>query len=255
MTTASKKWSDENVATLQQAVIDGQPVSAEVVAALAELLGTTVRSVASKYRQMKIEVASMAVVKAPSFTPAQGEALAEFVEQNKGVYTYKEIAEHFNGGSFSAKQVQGKILALELTTNVKATEKAEAVRQYSDAEESIFVSMAKEGKFIEDIASTLSKTIASIRGKGLSLARQGKIAAIPSQKESHANSAPDAIEALGDAVAKMTVVEIATAIGKTDRGVKTTLTRRGISVADYDGAAKKAKNDAAEAAALAKVAA
>jgi hypothetical protein len=39
----------------------------------------------------------------------------------------------------------------------------------------------------------------------------------------------------------MTVAEIAQAIEKTDRGVKTMLTKRGIKVADYDGAARKEK--------------
>ena len=39
----------------------------------------------------------------------------------------------------------------------------------------------------------------------------------------------------------MTVEAIAEAIGKTARGVKTMLTRRGLTAADYDGAAKAAK--------------
>jgi hypothetical protein len=45
---------------------------------------------------------------------------------------------------------------------------------------------------------------------------------------------------LGD-VSEMTVDTIADAIGKTPRGVKTMLTRRGLIAADYDGAAKQAK--------------
>jgi len=39
----------------------------------------------------------------------------------------------------------------------------------------------------------------------------------------------------------MTVEAIAEAIGKTARGVKTMLTRRGLTASDYDGAAKAAK--------------
>jgi len=42
-------------------------------------------------------------------------------------------------------------------------------------------------------------------------------------------------------IGSMGVEDIAEAIGKTARGVKTMLTRRGISAADYDGAAKKEK--------------
>jgi hypothetical protein len=39
----------------------------------------------------------------------------------------------------------------------------------------------------------------------------------------------------------MSVAQIAEKIGKTERGVKTMLTRRGLKAADYDGAAKKEK--------------
>jgi hypothetical protein len=42
-------------------------------------------------------------------------------------------------------------------------------------------------------------------------------------------------------VSDMTVEAIAEAIGKTARGVKTMLTRRGLTASDYDGAAKAAK--------------
>ena len=42
----------------------------------------------------------------------------------------------------------------------------------------------------------------------------------------------------------MTVSEIAKAVDKTERGLKTLLTRRGITVKDYDGAAKKLKAEA-----------
>jgi hypothetical protein len=39
----------------------------------------------------------------------------------------------------------------------------------------------------------------------------------------------------------MTVAQIATAVGKTERGIRTLLTRRGINVSDYAGSDKKAK--------------
>ena len=52
------------------------------------------------------------------------------------------------------------------------------------------------------------------------------------------------MEALGEAIATMTVEQIAEASGKTERGMKTLLTRRGIKVADYDGFAKKQKAEA-----------
>ncbi len=241
MTSTTKKWSDENVAQLVAAGQAESTVTAATVSALATALGVSARSVASKLRQLDIQVASLAVAKVPAFTADEGAALKQFVEQTAGMLTYKDIAEKFLDGKFNAKQVQGKILALELTGSVKATEKTEAVRSYTDAEEAKFISLANAGKFIEEIAVALDKTIASVRGKALSLTRQEKISAIPAQKESHAKDNTDAVEALGD-ISKMTVAEIATATEKTERGIKTLLTRRGIKVADYDGAAKAAKN-------------
>ena len=244
MTEKAKKWSEQAVATLMTTVGSESPVSVATVEKAAVVLGVTVRSVASKLRQLDHEVASMAKVTAPAFTAEQGEALKNFVTSNAGQLTYKEIAEQFAEGAFSAKQVQGKLLALELTGSVKAAEKVEAVRTYSEAEEAKFVKMATAGSFIEEIAEALGKTVPSVRGKALSLSRSGQIAKIPAQKESHAKNTVDAVAALGDKIATMTVAEIATAVDKTERGLKTLLTRRGIKVADYDGAAKKAKAEA-----------
>jgi len=244
MTEKAKKWSDAAVATLLSTVGGESPVSVATVEKAAEALGVTVRSVASKLRQLDHEVASMAAVKAPAFTAEQGQALANFVNSNAGQFTYKEIAEKFADGAFTAKQVQGKLLALELTGSVKPAEKIEVARTYTEAEEAKFVKMAKAGSFIEEIAEALGKTVPSVRGKALSLSRNGQIDKIPAQKESHAKNVVDAVAALGDKIKTMTVAEIAAAVDKTERGLKTLLTRRGITVADYDGAAKKAKAEA-----------
>lgn len=248
--TTTKKWSDEAVATLMSVVGGESPVSAATVEKAAQALGAeyTTRSVASKLRQLDREVASMATVKAPAFTEAEGDALAEFVNANAGNLTYKEIAENFAGGKFTAKQIQGKLLALELTGSVKPAEKVEAARTYTEAQEAKFIEMANGGAFIEDIAAAMGKEVASVRGKALSLTRNGQIAKIPSQRTSHAKDVVDPIEALGAKIATMTVAEIATAVDKTERGLKTLLTRRGIKVADYDGQAKKQKAEAKAAA-------
>lgn len=244
MTEKTKKWSDEAVATLTEMAASESPVSAATVEAIADKLGVSARSVASKLRQLDHEVASMAAPKTPAFTPEQTQALRTFVERNAGAMTYKEIAEKFEGGAFNAKQIQGKLLALELTGSVKPAEKVEAARTYTQAEEDTFIKMANSGKFIEEISVTLGKSIASVRGKALSLSRSGKITAIPAQKESHAKNVVDAVEALGSAIETMTVAQIAVAVDKTERGIKTLLTRRGINVADYSGADKKAKAEA-----------
>jgi len=241
---ATKNWSDEAVDQLMSIVGNQSPVSVEAVERAAEALGKTTRSIASKLRQLDREVASLAKEKTSAFTADEGEALAEFVQANAGNLTYKEIAEHFAGGKFSAKQIQGKLLALELTGSVKPAEKVEVARTYTEAEEAKFISMAQSGRFIEEIAEALGKSVASVRGKALSLTRKGQIDKIPAQRESHAKETVDPVTALGDKIHSMTVAEIAAAVDKTERGLRTLLTRRGIKVADYDGFAKKQKAEA-----------
>lgn len=237
----AKKWNDATVSKLLSIVGDASPVSAATVEQAAVALEVSVRSVASKLRQLDRTVASMAVAKVPTFTVEQSDALSAFVQSNAGNFTYKDIAAQFEDGKFSAKEIQGKLLALELTGSVKPTEKVEAARTYTEAEEATFVKMANAGKFIEEIAITLGKSVPSVRGKALSLTRAGQIDKIPAQKESHAKNVVDAVADLGDAIATMTVAEIAKIADKSERGLRTLLTRRGIKVADYDGAAKRLK--------------
>ena len=244
----TKNWSDEAVDQLMNIVGSESPVSVDSVERAAEQLGKTTRSIASKLRQLDREVASLAKEKISAFTADEGADLADFVNANAGNLTYKEIAENFADGKFTAKQIQGKLLALELTGSVKPAEKVEVARTYTESEEVIFVQMADAGSYIEEIAAKLNKTVASVRGKALSLTRKGQIAKIPAQKESHAKESVDQVTALGSKISNMTVAEIAQAVDKTERGLRTLLTRRGIKVADYDGAAKKAKAEAKAAA-------
>lgn len=246
--TTAKNWSDEAVATLNAIVGNASPVSVELVEKAAEALGKSTRSIASKLRQLDREVASLAKEKVAAFTAEEGEALKNFVTSNAGQFTYKQIAENFRGGQFTAKQVQGKLLALELTGSVKPTEKVEVAGKYTEAEEAQFVSMANSGAFIEDIAQALGKEVNSVRGKALSLVRKEQITKIPAQRESHAQNQVDPVDALGAKIATMTVEEIAAAVDKTPRGIKTMLTRRGIDCADYRGAQKKEKAEAKSAA-------
>lgn len=244
MTEKSKKWSDENLQTLLKIVGEESPVSANSVNAAAEALQVSTRSVSSKLRKLGRDVVSLAKASVPAFSASESELLAQFVEANRGNLTYKDIAENFSNGKFTAKQVQGKLLALELTGAVKPAEKVDAIRTYTDAQEAEFVQLANSGAFIEDIAVAMDKTVASVRGKALSLTRNGQITKIPAQRESHARDNVDPIIALGDSIATMTVADIAKAVNKTERGLRTLLTRRGIKVADYDGLAKKQKAEA-----------
>ena len=78
--------------------------------------------------------------------------------------------------------------------------------------------------------------------KLLACLRSGDINAIPKQEVTKGASKEDPLADLS--VGDMTVEAIAEAIGKTARGVKTMLTRRGLTASDYDGAAKKEKASA-----------
>ena len=129
---------------------------------------------------------------------------------------------------------------MELTGHVKPAPKVESVRTYSADEEATFVQMVNDGAFVEAIADALDRSVNSVRGKALSLLRSGDIDAIPRQETTKGASKEDPLADLTD-IGSMTVDAIAEQIGKTARGVKTMLTRRGISAADYDGAAKKEK--------------
>ena len=237
---ALPKWTDERTAELTSFVGDESPVSQSTVAEAAVQLETSTRSVSSKLRKMGFDVELASATSTRAFSDAQEATLASFVSDNSGQYTYADIASHFEGGAFSPKSIQGKILSMELTDHVKPAPKPESVKTYTDAEEATFVEMVNGGSFVEEIAEALGKTVNSVRGKALSLLRAEASVAIPKQKETKGASTADPLADLGD-VAAMTVEQIADAIGKTARGVKTMLTRRGLVAADYDGASKKEK--------------
>jgi hypothetical protein len=240
---ALPKWTDERTAQLTDFVGGESPVSQATVAEAAVELDTSTRSISSKLRKMGHDVELASANASRAFNDAQEATLAAFVSDNSGDYTYAEIAGHFEDGAFSPKSIQGKILSMELTGHVKPAPKVEAVRTYSPAEEVTFVSMVQDGAFVEAIAAELDRSVNSIRGKALSLLRSGDIDAIPRQETTKGASKEDPLAELTD-IATMGVEDIAEAIGKTARGVKTMLTRRGISAADYDGAAKKEKASA-----------
>jgi predicted transcriptional regulator len=228
-------WDKDREAALLAAVGDARPVSQEAVAKAAAELEVSTRSASAKLRKMGEEVEKVGA-RASVFSDGETAALAEFLSNSPGEFTYGEIAEKFAGGKFSAKQIQGKVLSLELTGAVKPTPKPETKKTYTDEEETVFVKLAKAGAYLEDIADKLGKTVQSVRGKALSLTRTDTLKDIPPQRDKV--SKVDAFEALGD-VSELTVAQIAEKLGKTERGIKTILTRRGKSCADYK-AKKKA---------------
>ena len=234
---ALPKWTDERTQQLTDFVGSESPISQSTVASAADELETSTRSVSSKLRKMGFDVELASASASKSFSDEQEATLSAFVNDNSGSYTYAEIASNFEGGHFSAKSIQGKILSMELTSHVKPAPKVETVRTYTPSEETTFVEMVNGGSFVEEIAAALDKSVNSIRGKALSLLRSGEINAIPKQKETKGSSKADVLADVD--VASQTVEEIADSIGKTVRGVKTMLTRRGLQCSDYNGAAKK----------------
>jgi hypothetical protein len=234
--TTLPKWTEERTAQLVNSVGDESPVSRSTVAELADELATSTRSISSKLRKLGFDV-ELASAAPRAFSDEVTEDLRNFVTQNSGVYTYAQIAENFPG-DYTPKAVQGKILSMELTSHVKETPKAESAKTYSDDEEALVLQLINAGKFVEEIAEAVGKTVQSVRGKALSLQRSGAIDAMPKQRDLKGPAA-DPLDAVD--VSGLTVAQIAEQIGKTERGVKTMLTRRGLTAADYDGAAKKEK--------------
>ena len=167
-------------------------------------------------------------------------------EANPNKFTYAEIASVVLKGSHTTKQIQGKILSMELTGLVKPTPKVEREKKYTEAEETKLLGLLAGGdKFIEDIADAMGREVNSIRGKILSITRTeaGAGITIPKQRVYKSKDTVDPIAALGD-ISDMSVADIAEAIEKTERGVKTMLTHRGLDCSNYSGAKKKEKIEA-----------
>ena len=247
---AKLTWNEEIPATLTakanalNVTVISQEAVANIAAELAAETGkeVTARSVGSKLRKEGFEVQKASDVTKSPWTPGQEDELVAFLNDHPGQYTYAEIAAAVVGGAYTAKQVQGKILSLELTSAVKPTEKAAAVRSFSPDQEAAFINAVAGGASVEAIAAQFERTVKQIRGKALSLLREGRIEAMPVQEVSNAKAREDVLEGLN--IADMTVAEIAEATGKSERGVKSMLSRRGISAKDHDGVAKRAKLDA-----------
>lgn len=243
-------WNEEITASLnaKATALNVTTISQDQVANIAVELASefgkevTARSVGSKLRKEGFDVQKASEVSKSPWTADQEGELVNFLNANPNQYTYAEIAAAVVGGAYTAKQVQGKILSLELTANVKPTEKAAAVRSFTADQEVDFINRVIAGESVEAIAAAFGKTVKQIRGKALSLFREGRIEAIPAQEVSNAKAREDVLEGLD--VSEMTVAEVAEKTGKSERGVKSMLSRRGLSAKDYDGAAKRAKLDA-----------
>lgn len=248
MSTNKITWNDENTASLETAVAGLDVVSQAKVAEIAEEMGGSTRSVGAKLRKLGHEV-EKASAKASVWTPEMEEELRDFLAANEGTHTYAEIAQVlFSGAGVTDKQVQGKILSMELTGSVKPTPKREAKRTYTPEQEDTYVAMANANESLEAIAEALGVSVVSARGKGLSLVREGRLEAQPVQATSTAARRKDPLDGLD--VAGSTLEALCEATNMSARGLKNMLTRRGISCQDHDGAKKRAtldsKKDSAE---------
>ena len=239
MSKTTQKWDDNRTATLVSIVGDVTPVTQETVTAAATSLEVSARSIASKLRNMDYDVESTAKAAGKAYTEAEEAEIEAFLNANSNAFTYSEIAAQVLGGAKSAKQIQGKILSMELFGLVKATPKVDRAKLYTEAEETKLEALVLAGGYIEDIAEDMGREVNSIRGKILSMSRVNEALTIPKQRSYKAKKV-DAFSDLGD-VSEMTVEAIATAIEKSERGVKTLLTHRGVDCADYKGAKRAEK--------------
>jgi len=233
---ATKTWTDERVEALVAAFPEGTYVTQEAAGEFAEKEEISKRSVTSKLRKMGYDVQlASEIERTATFTDEMTSKLEEILDNHSGEFTFREIGEQLG---VDYRKVQGKVLSLERTNDVKPAPPKQTEKKYTEAEETKFVEMANAGAFMEDIAEALGRAINSARGKALSLLRAGVISSIPKQRD--VKQVVDEFTALGD-VSQLTVQEIADKLGKSARGVKTMLTRRGVSAKDYDGAAKAEK--------------
>ena len=204
--------------------VAGSGVTEEIIESLMDEFDFPRRSVTAKLRKLGYDVPKKPGA-APVFSADETDALSSFLEENSGNLTAEEISQQFAGGKFTARQINGKALSLEMTGHVKPAEKKVTPRTYSEDEESKISDMVEGGSYLEEIADAMGRSVNSIRGKLLSMGLKA-----PQRDKKDSKADPYAgIEDMLD----QTVEEIAEAFDKTVRGVKTVLTRRGLACADY----------------------
>ena len=204
--------------------VAGSGVTEEIIESLMGEFDFPRRSVTAKLRKLGYDVPKKPGA-APVFSADETDELASFLESNSGNLTAEEISQQFAGGKFTARQINGKALSLEMTGHVKPAEKKVTPRTYSEDEESKISDMVEGGSYLEEIADAMGRSVNSIRGKLLSMGLKA-----PQRDKKDSKADPYAgIEDMLD----QTVEEIAEAFDKTVRGVKTVLTRRGLACADY----------------------
>jgi hypothetical protein len=216
------EYTDEMVARMQSLCAGG--VTEEVVESICTEFEFPRRSVTAKLRKLGYDVPKKPGA-APIFSPEETEALKQYLAANSGKFTAEEIAANFGGGNFNARQINGKALSLEMTQHIKPAEKKVAPKSYTAEEEALIRQLVGNGAHLEDIAAKLNKPVNSVRGKLLSM----ELKAPQRDKKATKTDPYEGIEEMAD----KTVAEIAAHFGKTERGVRTVLTRRKMACADY----------------------
>ena len=93
-------------------------VTEEVIESLMEDFDFPRRSVTAKLRKLGYDVPKKPGA-APVFSAEETDALSVYLADNSGVYTAEEISDSFADGKFTARQINGKALSLEMTSHVK----------------------------------------------------------------------------------------------------------------------------------------
>lgn len=230
----SKFEYTEEMVTRMSAVADAG-LTEESIQGLMDEFEFPRRSVTAKLRKLGYDVPKKPGA-APVFSADESAELGQYLEDNSGEYNAEELAAHFSdawGREVTARQINGKALSMEMTQHIKPADKKVAPRTYTEAEEAQIADLVDAGKFLEDIAEAMNRPVNSIRGKLLSMGLKA-----PQRDKKAAKSDPyEGIEDMLD----RTVEEIAEAFDKTVRGVKTVLTRRNLSCADYTPKAQAAE--------------
>jgi hypothetical protein len=216
------EYTEDMVSSMHDVAASG--VTEEIIENLMGEFDFPRRSVTAKLRKLGYDVPKKPGA-APVFSAEETAELSEYLQANSGTMTAEEISESFADGKFTARQINGKALSLEMTSHVKPAEKKVTPRTYSEEEEGTIQSMVDDGKYLEEIAESVGRTVNSVRGKLLSMGLKA-----PQRDKKTTKSDPyEGIEDMLD----QTVEQLAEAFDKTVRGVKTVLTRRALACADY----------------------
>lgn len=158
-------WTEELTEKLKERVKDEtKPVPYDVCEKIGEEFNVSARSVTGKLRNLGIEYEKKgAQEKAKSYSEEDEKLIARMAEKGKYI---EEIAEKLGR---EVKSIRGKLLSMKIT-GVKTRDKAQPkAKTYTEAEENKIEKLAGEGKYIEDIAEALGRTVPQIRGKLLSM--------------------------------------------------------------------------------------